>query len=345
MRVRRMVKTRFCKSCPRRCIDACPHQAIRPNDGPEPPLVLFERPKCLACTTRDCVSVCYTGALQRSGRWYSVDDLMKVVSRDSNYWGPKGGITISGGEPLAQIAFVKEFLPGERHPDARWLSFDDRRAEGGERTWIVGVVKDIRHAGIQDAPKPEVYLLAGQTQNSGLPTFLLRSTVPPSQMIQIVYRELARMGPSAAVWNPETLGNHVDDSIFRERLLAALGGFFGALALLLAAVGLYGVVAYGAARRAAEIGVRMALGARRGQVLWMVLRDALVLVFVGLALGLPASFAAGRAVASLLFDVRPEDPLTFGGTAALLAAIGLAAAWLPARRAAGMDAMRALRHE
>ena len=242
-------------------------------------------------------------------------------------------------------AFVKGVLPGERHPDARWLSFDDRRAEGGERTWIVGVVKDIRHAGIQDAPKPEVYLLAGQTQNSGLPTFLLRSTVPPSQMIQIVYRELARMGPSAAVWNPETLGNHVDDSIFRERLLAALGGFFGALALLLAAVGLYGVVAYGAARRAAEIGVRMALGARRGQVLWMVLRDALVLVFVGLALGLPASFAAGRAVASLLFDVRPEDPLTFGGTAALLAAIGLAAAWLPARRAAGMDAMRALRHE
>jgi pyruvate formate lyase activating enzyme len=101
-----MVKTRFCKSCPRRCIEACPHQAIRPHDGPEPPLVLFERPKRLACTTRDCVSVCYAGALQRSGRWYSVDDLMKVVSRDSNYWGPKGGITISGGEPLGQIAFV-----------------------------------------------------------------------------------------------------------------------------------------------------------------------------------------------------------------------------------------------
>jgi pyruvate formate lyase activating enzyme len=109
MRVRRMVKTRFCKSCPRRCIEACPHQAIRPNEGTGP-LVVFDRPKCLACSTRDCVSVCYTGALQRSGRWHSVDELMKVVRRDSNYWGPKGGITISGGEPLAQIAFVKEFL-------------------------------------------------------------------------------------------------------------------------------------------------------------------------------------------------------------------------------------------
>jgi pyruvate formate lyase activating enzyme len=109
MRVRRMVKTRFCKSCPRRCIEVCPHQAIRPSEGPGP-LVVFERPLCLACTTRDCVSVCYTGALQRSGRWYTVDELMKVVRRDSNYWGPKGGITLSGGEPLSQIAFVKEFL-------------------------------------------------------------------------------------------------------------------------------------------------------------------------------------------------------------------------------------------
>jgi pyruvate formate lyase activating enzyme len=109
MRVRRMVKTRFCKKCPRRCIEVCPHQAIRPSDGPGP-LVVFERPLCLACTSRDCVGVCYTGALQRSGRWYTVDELMTVVRRDSNYWGSRGGITLSGGEPLGQIAFVTEFL-------------------------------------------------------------------------------------------------------------------------------------------------------------------------------------------------------------------------------------------
>jgi len=242
-------------------------------------------------------------------------------------------------------AFVKQFLAGETHADSRWLSFDDSRPEGGERTWIVGVVKDIRHDGIQKAPKPAVYVPAGQQRNNGLPTFLVRTSIPPAKMLQAVYRELSRMGPAAAVWEPETLGQHVDDSIFRERLLATLGGFFGGLALLLAAVGLYGVVAYGTARRAGEIGVRIALGAQRGQVLWMVLRDALTLVTLGLAIGLPVSLAAARTVGSLLFDIKPEDPLTFAMTTAVLAAIGLGAAWLPARRAAGMDPMQALRHE
>jgi predicted permease len=252
-----------------------------------------------------------------------------------------------GGRKVAVVneTFVKQFLAGENHPDSRWMSFDDSRPEGGERTWIVGVVKDIRHAGIQKAPKPAVYVPDGQQRNNLPPTFLVRTSISPAKMLQAIYRELSRIGPAAAVWDPETLGQHVDDSIFRERLLAALGGFFGALALLLAAVGLYGVVAYGTARRAGEIGVRIALGAQRGQVVWLVLRDALLLVSLGLAIGLPASLAAAKAVSSLLFAIKPEDPVTFATTTGVLAAIGLAAAWMPARRAAGMDAMRALRHE
>ena len=139
------------------------------------------------------------------------------------------------------------------------MSFDDSRPEGGERTWIIGVVKDIRHDGIQKAPKPAVYVPAGQQRNNGQPTFLVRTSIPPAKMLQAIYRELSRMGPAAAVWEPETLGQHVDDSIFRERLLAMLGGFFGGLALLLAAVGLYGVVAYGTARRAAGMDPMQAL--------------------------------------------------------------------------------------
>ena len=242
-------------------------------------------------------------------------------------------------------AFVNLFLPGESHPDSRWLSFDDSRPEGGERTWIVGVVKDIRHAGIQKAPKPAVYVPSGQQRNNGLPTFLVRTAIPPAKLLPAIYRELSRIGPAAAVWEPEMLGRHVDDSIFRERLLAALGGFFGGLALLLAAVGLYGVVAYGTARRAGEIGVRIALGAQRGQVVWLVLRDALVLVSLGLAIGLPASLAAAKAVSSLLFHIQAADTVTFASTVGVLAAIGLAAAWMPARRAATMDAVRALRNE
>ena len=137
----------------------------------------------------------------------------------------------------------------------------------------------------------------------------------------------------------------IDESLFQDRLLATLGGFFGILALTLAAVGLYGVVAYGTARRAREIGIRIALGARSGAVVWMVLRDALVLVVAGLAVGLPASYAAARQVGSLLFGVKPLDAATFIATAAVLGGIGFAAALLPARRAASLDPLAVLRQD
>jgi ABC-type antimicrobial peptide transport system permease subunit len=128
-------------------------------------------------------------------------------------------------------------------------------------------------------------------------------------------------------------------------MLATLSGFFGGLALLLAAVGLYGVVAYGTARRAGEIGIRIALGAERGQVLWLVLRDALALVGLGLLIGLPVSLMAARTVASILFGIEAADPLAFLATAGALAAIGLAAAFVPARRAATLEPSQVLRHE
>ncbi len=115
--------------------------------------------------------------------------------------------------------------------------------------------------------------------------------------------------------------------------------------MLLAAVGLYGVVAYGTAQRAGEIGIRIALGAQRGSVLWMVLRGALLLVVAGLAIGLPAALAAAHYVSSVLYGVKPADTAAFAATAAVLLAIGIAAAFLPAMRSAGMDAMRTLRHE
>ncbi len=128
-------------------------------------------------------------------------------------------------------------------------------------------------------------------------------------------------------------------------MLATLSAFFGALALILAAIGLYGVVAYSTARRSGEIGIRIALGARRLAVLWMVLRDALVLVAAGLVFGLPAAIAAARAVRAVLFEVRPADPVSFSLTAAVLLSVALAAALVPARRAASLDPVHVLRHE
>jgi predicted permease len=242
-------------------------------------------------------------------------------------------------------AFVRTFLPEEKHPDVRTFSFDDSKPEGGEPTYIVGVVRDVHHAGIQKPPIPTVYSPPGQGPSRGLPTILMRTQTPAAALLPLLYREMDKIGPSIAFESISTLRQAVDDSIFEQRMLAAIGGFFGVLALILAAVGLYGVVAYGTARRTAEIGVRMALGARRSQVVWMILRDSLVLVAVGLILGLPAALAAARAVESVLFDVRPADPVTFASTAAVLAAIAVAAAFLPARRAARLEPSQVLRHE
>jgi putative ABC transport system permease protein len=137
----------------------------------------------------------------------------------------------------------------------------------------------------------------------------------------------------------------VDRSLGREKLLAKLAGFFGALALLLASIGLYGIIAYSVARRRNEIGIRMALGARPGSVPRMMLGESLVVVALGLAVGIPAALACGRLVSTLLYGVEAYDPLTIGATAALLLAVALAASFLPARRASLLDPCAALREE
>ncbi|MGO9255407.1 MAG: ADOP family duplicated permease [Bryobacteraceae bacterium] len=241
-------------------------------------------------------------------------------------------------------AFVRMFFPEEKHPDARTLSFDDSKPEGGEPTWIVGVVSDIRHADIQKEAKPTVYVPFDQG-NNGFATIVVRARMPAAALLGSLYRELPKVGHAIVVSDFGTIRQHIDDSIFEQRLLAAISGFFGVLALVLAAVGLYGVIAYGTALRTAEIGVRIALGARRSQLVWTILGDSLALVGAGLAMGLLAAMGAARAVRSLLFGIQPADPMAFIVTALVLAAAGLAAALLPARRAARLDPMRALRHE
>ena len=143
----------------------------------------------------------------------------------------------------------------------------------------------------------------------------------------------------------QPLSTQVGATIVQQRVLALLAGSFGAIALLLAAVGLYGLIAYGVTQRTPELGVRLALGARRRQVVGLVLADAMRLVAVGVGLGLPLAWAASRSVRTLLFGVSPADPLAAGGSIAVLMAAALAAAYLPARRAARTDPPVALRHE
>ena len=246
---------------------------------------------------------------------------------------------------IVNEAFVREFLPGVSDPVGRVLSFDDQKPEGGEPTYIVGLVRDILHKGLKTRPESTVYVPFHQGEITFDPALLVRAQLPPEALLPIIRRELNRFSPEVALVEPRTIRERVDDSIFLDRMVATLSGFFGALALLLAAVGIYGVMAYSVTRRTGEIGLRIALGAGAAQIRWMVLREALLLIGLGMVIGLPLSAAAGKLSASLLYGIRPSDPLTLALTAAALLVTGVMAAFVPARRAALIEPMEALRHE
>jgi len=242
-------------------------------------------------------------------------------------------------------AFVREFLPGTQDPVGRILSFDDSKPEGGEPTYIVGVLRDILHDGLKTRAKSTVYVPFCEGGVSFDPTLLVRAQLPAASLLPAIRRELNQLNPEVALVEPRTLRERVDDSIFVDRIIATLSGFFGALALLLAAIGIYGVTAYAVTRRTAEIGLRIALGAAPARIECMVLLDGLVLIAFGVAIGLPLSLAAGRISASLLFGIKPNDPPTLVLTITALLVIGVLAAFLPARRAAAVEPIEALRHE
>ena len=215
-----------------------------------------------------------------------------------------------------------------------------RRPEGGTPTYIVGLVRDILHDGLKTTAKPTVYVRFHEGDLVFDPTLLVRGAPLPA-----VRRVVNALDPGVALTEPRTLTERVDDSIFIERLVATLSGFFGALALLLAAIGIYGVMAYSVARRTAEIGLRIALGAAPGRIEWIVLRDGLLLIALGAAIGLPLALAAAKICSSLLYGIKADDPLTLLLTVAVLLATGALAAFFPARRAAAVEPMEALRHE
>ncbi len=209
---------------------------------------------------------------------------------------------------------------------------------------IVGVVKDARYDDLRSKTPYFVYLpLAQHVMFAG--DLEVRAMGSPTSIAAEVRRGIAEVDRNLPILKVTTLENRVVESAGEARLTAQLSSFFGVVALLLACVGLYGVVAYGVARRMNEIGVRMALGAERRDVLWMILREALSLVGVGLAVGLPVALAAGRLVSSQLFGLRPSDPATFTLATLSLVAVAALAGYIPARRATRVDPMVALRYE
>ncbi|MDX2153709.1 MAG: ABC transporter permease [Bryobacteraceae bacterium] len=237
-------------------------------------------------------------------------------------------------------AFVRRFLQGLGEPVGRRVGMG-READGGPFFSIVGVVKDIRHQALREAAVPMVYMPARRDEAFNSVPFQVRGTMKPED----VRAAIAEVDGQATMGEQWWLRQWVEDSLSQERLLAAVSGMFAVLALVVAAVGLYGVMAYGVARRTREIGIRMAIGARRGEVVWMVVRDGLAAVGLGVATGLPAAMVASRLAGSLLYGVKPGDAVSLGAAVGLLAGAGAAAAFAPARRAAGIEPREALRHE
>ena len=249
-----------------------------------------------------------------------------------------------GSRPVAIVneTFVRRFLPGEPPiGQSVRLGFEpDTRYE------IVGVVGDTVYTTPREGMLATMYVAMAQRKPSEFwPTVLLTANTAPGSRA-VAEREIAealRRADPAIAFTFGTFDQLVEATVTQERLIALVSAFFGGLALLLAAVGLYGVVAHAVRARQSEIGLRIALGATPSSILRLVFTRVGWLIAAGLGLGLGGSLWAARFVEALLFQLKPRDPATFGGAAAVLVAVGLLAAWLPARRAARLDPVTVLR--
>jgi predicted permease len=241
---------------------------------------------------------------------------------------------------LVNESFVRKYSPDE-DPIGRVILGDWANPKPTE---IAGVVGDIRHNGLTSEPRPTVFL--AQSQVPGYYTcIVVRTAVEPQTMAASIRREVRHVDPRQPVADVQLMEQYVATALARPRLYAVLIGTFASLALLLAAVGLYGVMAYAVSRRTHEIGVRMALGAQRRDVIGSVLGEGARLALAGLGLGLAGALALSRLVANLLYGVSTADVVTYSGVVMLLGGVALIAAYVPARRASRVDPMVALRYE
>jgi len=210
---------------------------------------------------------------------------------------------------------------------------------------VVGLVKDMKYHDLRDENIPIAYIPVAQAENPDeFDTFMIRSRAPVGDTIAAVKRRVAEANPEISL-TFHVFESDIRNGLLRERLMATLSGFFGLLATVLAVIGLYGVMSYMVQRRTNEVGIRMALGAGRLRILGMILFEALVLLAIGIGVGLALSVALGKTASSLLFGVKPADPVTLGLAAGLLALVAAAACYVPARRASKFDPMTALRYE
>jgi predicted permease len=249
--------------------------------------------------------------------------------------------------PTSQkVAIINQSLAKKRFPNVNPIG-RRFRSSGPANVWIqiVGICADTRYANLRDRPSPQFFMPYVQQPEVGGMSYAIRTQLPPAQLAPAFRQIVEKADRDLPIIDIRTQREQIDANMQIERTFAALTTGFGVLALALACVGIYGIMAYAVADRRNEIGIRLALGAQPGQVRGMILRESTWLAIAGIAAGLVAAMALTRLVKSMLYGIEPWDPATLAGGVLLLLAVAVAASWIPARRAAGVQPMEALRHE
>ena len=247
----------------------------------------------------------------------------------------------------AKVAVINQTMARtffhEENPTGKRFSFGSDNKEG--KVEVVGVVRDAKNDSLRKEIQPTAYIPYNQDEDLGRMSFEVRSAGDPTETVAAIRQAVQAIDGNLPLFDVRTQVEQINKALAAERLFATLSTGFGLLALLLACIGLYGIMSYGVARRTQEIGIRMALGARPGNILWLVLRETLLLVLIGVVLGVPAALATTQLISSMLFGLTPTDPATIAIAITVMLAVAIFAGYLPARRAARVDPWVALRYE
>jgi predicted permease len=244
---------------------------------------------------------------------------------------------------IVNEAFARKFFAGQS-PLGKRLCLGEKW-DAAKTSEIVGVVRDARYFDLKKDVEPMIYQPAYREAFGGSGQLCVRTTGDPNRLVEAIRRRIQQIDPAVVITDSRTMEDNLNRNLAQERFVATLGGFFGVVSLLLAAIGLYGVMSQTVTRRTREIGIRMALGAEARRVMWLVLRDASLMVLIGAAVGAAAAVALTRYTESMLFGIKPQDPITLIAAVAVLLCVTALAGFLPAQRATRVEPMQALRNE